>query len=135
MAMRLSSRYEPPANDMTDVRVESFENGEWCDFELYFTQPAGFLVFAYALLHCQHRYLCANAAERGLVMASATGGIEIRTDDAWRMQQLHIHFDVALKDGVAGSDDVAAIIDRMKQCPVSVNIRDVPDTRVSVIFR
>ena len=134
MAMRLNCSYQQPGNEMTDVTVQYFEDGEWHDFELYFTHPAGFLVFAYAFLHCQHRYMCLNAAERDLVMASARGLIEVRTDEEWHIQQLRIHFDVQLTSGTATVDDTAYIIDRMKHCPVSVNIKDIPDAEVSVDF-
>jgi hypothetical protein len=134
MAMRLNCRYQQPNNEMTDVSVQYFEAGEWHDFELYFTHPAGFLLFVYAFLHCQHRYLCVNAAERDLIMDSASGLIEVRTDEEWHMQKLRIHFDVQSSNAVATADDAAYIIDRMQHCPVSVNIKDIPDTEVLVEF-
>ncbi len=120
--MRLVSQYEGSENNIADLSVEVFEDGAWQAFDLN-TRSPGFLIFVYADFTCQHLYLRTNAAERGLILASAKGSIEMVTTEDWDLEKLQINFDVELANGKATSEDVDYIIERMKQCPVSRNIR------------
>ena len=86
------------------------------------------------MLNCQHQSLRTNAAERGLVLDSARGSITIGTRNGWELHTLHVRFEVRLKSGHPSSDDVHYIVDRMEQCPVSINLKDVPDSRTTVDF-
>jgi hypothetical protein len=132
-SMRLFSRYEGTENDVTDLRVQVFEDEQWKDFDLN-VRSAGFLVFVYAVFTCQHLYLRTNAAERGLQIDAAKGTIHIVTGQDWDLRTLRIAFEVKLRSGKAAQDDVDYIIGRMKQCPVSRNIRELEDEQTVVSF-
>jgi uncharacterized OsmC-like protein len=131
--MRLVSRYEGSENNIADLAVEAFEDGAWQAFDLN-TRSPGFLIFVYADFTCQHLYLRTNAAERGLILASAKGSIQMVTTEDWNLEKLQINFDVELANGTATSKDVDYVIERMKQCPVSKNIRGGVDMATVVHF-
>jgi hypothetical protein len=131
--MRLSCRYEQPDNVVSGLEVQNLVDSEWQDFNMNFKQP-GFLIFVYAILNCQHLYMRSNAAERGLLLDSAGGSIEVLADNGWVLQKLHVDFDVKLQSGNPSPQDVDYIIDRMRHCPVSANIKNVPDTQTRVEF-
>ena len=131
--MRLNCRYETSDNTVAKLKVENFEDDEWHDFELGFKLP-GFLIFVYAILNCQHLYMRTNAGERGLLLDSASGSIDILADDDWALQKLHIHFEARLAAGKPSTEDTEYIIDRMQHCPVSINIKDIPDSRILLDF-
>ena len=129
--MRLFCRYEEPDNSVAELDVQSFEDGEWRDFDLNTGTP-GFLIFVYAAFTCQHLYLRTNCAERGLVLESTNGSIHMLTDEDWEMQKLRIGFEGKLKSGIPSPEDVDYVVGRMRQCPVSKNIRDIADSATSV---
>jgi hypothetical protein len=131
--MRLSCRYEDPNNSIADLRVEHLVDGEWRDLNLHIGAP-GFLIFVYAIFTCQHLYLRANAAERGLAMASARGTIDAKATEDWALQRLHLRFEAELQAGTPSAEDVSYIVGRMKQCPASRNLREIPDTQTVVDF-
>ncbi len=131
--MRLECGYERPDNTVTGLRVQNLEKGAWTDFELNFAQP-GFLIFVYAVLNCQHMYMRTNAAERGLLLASARGAIAVLADSQWAVQKLHVHFEAQLHSGTPADGDVEYIVERMRHCPVSINLKAVSDGRTSVDF-
>lgn len=125
--MRLSCTYTDPDNTVASLGVELLGKDGWETFELG-TGTAGFLIFVYAVFNCQHMYMRLNCAERGLMLESASGTIEMQADRDWVVRKLAIGFEGRLKSGVPAAADIDYIIERMKQCPVSTNIRDVPDS-------
>jgi hypothetical protein len=131
--MQLSCRYQQPDNSVTDLAIQNLAEGQWCDFNLDFGQP-GFLIFVYAVLNCQHLYMRTNAAERGLSLDSARGSIEVQANADWVLQKLLVQFEVQLQAGTPSPKDVDFIIDRMQHCPVSINLRDIPDSQTRVDF-
>jgi hypothetical protein len=131
--MRLSCRYEQPENKVAELSVETVVDGEWRGFNLDFQQP-GFLIFVYAILNCQHLYMRTNATERGLVLDSAQGSIDVLAGGEWLLEKLHVDFQVRLVSGDPSREDVDYIIDRMQHCPVSTNIRAVADLRTGLEF-
>jgi hypothetical protein len=131
--MQLECRYEQPHNTVSGLRVKNRVKGVWEDFELSFAQP-GFLIFVYAILNCQHMYMRTNADERGLVLASSTGSIDVLADSDWVVQKLHVRFEARLNSGKPSPDDVDYIVDRMQHCPVSVNLAGIGDSRTRVEF-
>ena len=132
--MRLVCRYAEPENTVDDLTVQNFEEGEWRNLALSERTP-GFLVFAYAVFTCQHLYFRTNCAERGLPLASAEGLIHVLTTEDWDLTSVHVHFEGTLRSGAASSRDTEYIVSRMKQCPVSRNLREPPDTRTTVKLR
>ena len=132
--MRLGCRYEDPDNTVGELGVENLEEGEWRDLDLN-TRSPGFLVFVYAVFTCQHLYFRTNCAERRLMLESAEGAIEVVTTEDWALTRLHVRFNGKLKSGNPSLGDVDYIVGRMKQCPVSKNTREPPDTQTTVNFR
>ena len=131
--LRLSCRYEKAENTVAALGVQNWLDDEWQDFNLDFGQP-GFLIFVYAILNCQHLYMRTNAAEQGLLLDSALASIDVLADEEWRLQKLHVQFEVKLRSGSPAREDIDYIIDRMQHCPVSTNLKDVPDTRTVLKF-
>lgn len=131
--MRLVSRYAPPDNSVAELDVEHLIDGAWQPFDLNVRSP-GFDVFVYAVLTCQHMYFRSNCAERGLILESAEGSIEILATQDWEMQRLRVHFTAKLSSGTPSEEAVEYIAGRMGQCPVSINLKPVPDTATQVDF-
>jgi hypothetical protein len=131
--MRLFCRYQDSENSIKELLTQNLSEGDWRDFDLNPGQP-GFLIFVYAILNCQHLYLRTNAAERGLLFDSANGFIDVCADQTWELQKVHVQFDVRLKSGKPLPEDVTHIIARMQHCPVSINLKDIPDSKTSVEF-
>ena len=129
--MRLKSTYEGHNNVIASLEVEHRVKGEWQPLDLSMASP-GFDIFVYAIFACQHRFFRVNCAERKLVLNSATGNIVIGADKDWNMETLQVHFSGQLGSGQASPDDIDYILLRMQQCPVSVNIRDVPVTESTI---
>lgn len=131
---RLTARYESTENSVTSLLFEHQVKNEWQQYDPA-NYAAGFLVFLYALLNCQHLYFRVNAAERGLQLKSAQGLLKVEANNDWEMQKMHIHMEGLLVTGAPGADDEAYIIERMSHCPVSVNLKAVPDTRTTIQFK
>jgi len=129
--MELSCRYVRPDNTPVELAVRNLVDGEWQDFVLSFKTP-GFQSFVYAILNCQHLYMRTNAAERGLLLDSARGSVEVAANDTWVLQSLRVHFDAGIASGEPKPGDVEYIIDRMGHCPVSVNLKAPDDTRTTL---
>ncbi|MDX2457607.1 MAG: hypothetical protein QNL87_08880 [Gammaproteobacteria bacterium] len=129
--MRLRSTYEGDTNTITSLEVEHRVKGEWQPLDLGVASP-GFDIFVYAVFACQHQFFRVNCAERKLALNSAEGNIVIGADKDWNMETLQVHFSGQLGSGQASPDDIDAIVSRMKQCPVSRNIREVPVTESTV---
>ncbi len=132
-SMRMQCSYEGDANAIASLVVEHEVEGQWQPLELGLTTP-GFDIFVYAVFTCQHLYFRVNCAERGLVLNSAEGSIVIGAGADWNMETLQVHFSGRLGSGQASQDDIDSIVARMKQCPVSRNLVEVPDARSSVIL-
>lgn len=131
--MRLVSHYEGTENTVTDLAVEVLEEGQWKDLDLNSRSP-GFVIFVYSVFTCQHLYLRTNAAEQGLLMDHANGSIHMITTEDWSLKKLHVRFDVTLVSGSASSDEADYIIGRMKQCPVSRNLRGIAEDKTELSF-
>jgi hypothetical protein len=125
--MRLHCRYQDPENIVAELHVEFLADGEWISFDLHPLTP-GFLIFTYSIFTCQHLFMRMNCAERGLILDSAEGSIELITSEKWDMQKLHIRFDGKLKGGAPTELDIDEIIRHMGHCPVSRNIQEPPES-------
>jgi hypothetical protein len=129
--LRLSCRYEDPDNSIADLKAEVLAGGQWEELLLSVRTP-GFLLFVYTILTCQHLYMRMNCAEKGLRLDSANGSIALLASEDWSVRKMHIRFDGRLKSGTPTREDVDYIIERMKQCPVSKNLKGFPDSRTEV---
>ena len=132
--MRIFCGYREPDNTVESQRVELFKEGEWADFDLD-TGTAGFLIFVYAVLACQQMHLRLGCKDRGLQLASAAGDIEIATTADWTISRLRVNFSAVLNSGEASKEDVATVIQRMKNCPVSKNLTFTPKAETTLEFR
>jgi hypothetical protein len=131
--MRLQCRYAGDDNAPQEQSIEHRTESGWTPLELGFKTP-GFLVLVYAVLNCQHLYMRVNAAERGFELGSAEGSIDIETNADWEVQRLTVHFDVRVRRGAPSAEDTAYIIDRMRHCPVSVNLKEPPSSATTIEF-
>ena len=131
--MRLVCRYVAPDNSVAELEVEHLLDGAWQPFDLNVRSP-GFQVFVYAVLTCQHMYFRSNCAERGLSLESATGSIELLASQDWEVRRLWVRFDGKLSGGTPKAGAIEHIVGRMGQCPVSVNLKPVADTRIHIAF-
>ena len=119
--LRLTCTYKGYKNDVNDLAVDVLSNDKWETLDLSIRSP-GFLQFVNALFSCQHLYMRTNSAERGLILISATGEIEVETGEFWDITNASITFHAKLKSGTPTEDDLDYITDRMTHCPVSTNI-------------
>jgi len=132
-SMRMKSTYEGNTNNVSSLEVEHMVEGQWQSLDLGLASP-GFEIFVYAVFTCQHMYFRVNCAERGLVLNTADGSIVIGADQDWKIETLRVNFSGQLGSGQASPDAIGYIISRMKQCPVSRNIRETPDVELTVIL-
>jgi len=130
---RLHCQYSQPDNAVAGFAVEHRTQDGWQPFELSFATP-GFEAFVYAIFNCQHLYMRVNAAERGLLLASAEGSIEAIADEDWTLRKLQVRFEARLQSGNPSESHVADILDRMRHCPVSTNLKQPPEMVVEVRF-
>ena len=130
--MRLDCQYAKE-NSIASLKVEHLDGDVWKSLELDTLTP-GFLIFTYAVFTCQHMFLRANANERSLQLASSSGSIMIDAAPDWRIEKLHVAFDVTLESGTPTADDIDYITGRMQQCPVSKNLGEIADTQTELRF-
>ncbi len=129
--IQISAGYDGPENTIAEYAAQCEEDGQWREFVLAPDEP-GFVIFVYAIANCQHLHLRIGATERGLALEEAEGLVEVVTDGDWKMKALHIRFEGRLRSGRASARDIDAIIERMGNCPVSMNLADIRDTRISL---
>jgi hypothetical protein len=131
--LRLSCSYRDPDNSIDTLEVEVLTGDGWQSLDLSPGSP-GFLLFVYTLLHCQHTYMRVNCAERKLMLASATGSIDVGASEQWVLERVNIEFAGRLKSGSPARGDTDYIVDRMRHCPVSMNLRPVADSHTRLIL-
>lgn len=131
--MRLSCAYTGSENDITELEVEHLNEGAWEMFEPGLQSP-GFLIFVYAIFHCQHRLFRVTAARQQLLLDSARGSINVTTGADWKIKTLRLGFEGRLRAGEACLQDIDMITAAMKGCPVSVNLREGTEATSSIRF-
>lgn len=129
--MRLQCRYEGSDNSVAGLSVDQRVGDRWQPLALGLRSP-GFDIFVYAILTCQHMYFRVNCAERGLQLGSAEGDIEVGAADDWTIDVLAVKFSGRLVNGSPAEGDTEYIVSRMRQCPVSHNLRAVTDASTTV---
>jgi hypothetical protein len=129
--LRLSCSYQDPDNSIAGLDVEVLTEDGWQVLDVN-TRTAGFLLFVYTILTCQHTYMRVNCAERGLALESTRASLELVAREDWIIQRLHSSFNGRLRSGRAADEDEAFIVERMAHCPVSGNLIEIPDTRITL---
>jgi uncharacterized OsmC-like protein len=132
--MQMSCDYQEPDNLVARLQVKVFEDEDWKAFDLNTGSP-GFLVFVYAVLSCQQLHMRLGCAGRGLNLDSASGEIEVVTTEDWVITRLQVDFSARLKAGTVSAEDLATIIQRMKNCPVSRNLAFSPHSETTLVFQ
>jgi hypothetical protein len=131
--LRLRCTYAGSENKIEHLTVEIHDDNQWEPFDLS-VRSAGFLLFINGLLSCQHLYMRTNSAERNLVLESATGELQMVTNEFWGIKEIVVKFNAQLKSGSPTEDDINYITGRMKHCPVSTNLPDSIQIKNSVHF-
>ena len=131
--MILRCNYTGDENDISQLTVEHLVDSDWHELTLSTDSP-GFDIFLYAILTCQHMYFKNNAAEYGLIMNSSEGFITVIADEYRSIQSLHVDFKGMLKKGIANTEIIDSIAARMNLCPVSINLKDFLDRKITVVF-
>jgi hypothetical protein len=131
--MLLQCEYSGSENHIEQLHVEQLLDGDWQLLDLNIYSP-GFDVFMYAILTCQHMYFRKNATERQLVLSSSEGLITINADEHRSIESLHVEFTGRLKSGTASDDTILFLEQRMGLCPVSINLKNIPDRMITVSF-
>jgi len=132
--MRLLCTYKDPDNTIDNLNVEVLTQDGWQPLDLSVTSP-GFQIFVYSVFTCQHMYFRVNCAERGLILEKSEGSIMLATDREWNITTLHVDFVGELKRGLVNQDDIDYIAERMQQCPVSKNTREIADSITAISFK
>jgi len=131
--MLLQCQYKGDKNDIGQLHVERLVEDDWRDLDLNIYTP-GFDIFMYSILTCQHMYFRNNAAEYGLVMESSEGLITVMANNHRSIETLNIEFNGKLKKGNVTNEAVASIVARMGLCPVSINLKDIPNNTINATF-
>ncbi len=131
--MLLQCHYTGEENNIDQLHIEHLVDDNWHELELNTSTP-GFDIFMYAILTCQHMYFRNNATEYGLTLDSSEGVITIITDEHRSIETLNVDFKGKLKSGKATDDIVKSIAARMALCPVSINLRDIKNSKITAHF-
>ena len=122
------------SNKVSKLVFEHLVNQQWQEYDPR-NFAGGFLVLLYAILNCQHTYFRANATEQGIGLNSCEGSLIAETNADWELLSMHINFDAKLAAGNPTQKDSEYIVDRMRQCPVSVNLKSIPDLKTTINFK
>jgi hypothetical protein len=131
--LRMHADYTSDKNKIDTLEVEVLHDGEWEPVELGIRSP-GFLLFINALFTCQHLYMRSNCAERGIELASASGELQVVTNEVWEIQRAAVSFVATIRQGEPTAEAVEYIIERMHHCPVSTNLPDSLRLSVNLDF-
>jgi len=131
--MKLSCTYTEDNNTVDQLSVQHLVEQDWVDFELGL-RTAGFDIFMYAVLTCQHTYMRLNAAEQGVQLQLCEGSLHIAAGEDWNIERLDVKFTVQAAAAPA-ADTVDYIIERMQRCPVSVNLQHSINCDTRLEFR
>jgi hypothetical protein len=131
--MLLHCHYTGDKNTIDELHVEHLVEDNWKKLDLNTATP-GFDIFMYAILTCQHTYFRTNAAEYGLIMSSSEGLITVIADKHRSIETLNVEFKGKLKKGTVTDEAVGSITARMGLCPVSINLKDIPNNHITVSF-
>lgn len=131
--LRMKCIYSGDDNTVLSRSVEHLHENQWKPFELGIGSP-GFEIFVYSLLECQHTYMRTNCAERGLVLDTSECDAIIGANKDWALDTLNMRFSIILDSGSASTENTDYIVSRMKQCPVSRNLREIRDSEIHLDF-
>jgi hypothetical protein len=120
--LRSVATHNGDSNDLAslEIELESDGEGEWQALALTSLSPP-FRAFVCSALMCQHAYLRMNAAERDLILQEARGELWLTSED-WLVRDITAHFKLLLLEGHPSPEDLEAIAQHMRDCPISKNL-------------
>ncbi|NCF36231.1 MAG: hypothetical protein GWP56_07560 [Gammaproteobacteria bacterium] len=133
LELRASFRYSGDDNHLDQIDAEVLTDQGWKPLQIENSSP-GFLLFVYSFLICQHTYFHANSTERSLLLERASLDLSLTADEGWRIQKVGVAIDSKLRGGTADPAAIDHIKQRMRLCPVSVNLVEPPDYRINLKF-
>ena len=131
--MLLQCQYTEDNNEIEHLHVEHLVDDAWQPLDLNYYTP-GFDIFMYAILTCQHTYFRTNAEKYGLILKSSEGFVTVMADKHRNIETLNVEFNGILKKGNPTEEAVDSIVARMGLCPVSINLKDIPQNIITVNF-
>lgn len=131
--MLLQCQYTGDNNEIGELHIEQLIEDDWKDLDLNVRTP-GFDIFMYAILTCQHTYFRLNAEKYGLILKSSEGLITVMADKHRSIETLNVEFHGKLKSGEVTDEAVDSITARMSLCPVSINLKDIPNNIIKATF-
>lgn len=131
--LRASFGYDGDDNRIEKLDAEILTDEGWSALDLNLSSP-GFLIFVYSFLICQHTYFRANCTESGLLLDRADVELLLIAGDDWKIERVDVDIRSTLRDGEARQDIVDYIRERMRHCPVSINLNEPADYRIALNF-
>ena len=131
--LRASFDYSGDNNNIDHISAQVWSDNRWDRLEIDNTSP-GFLIFVYAFLICQHTYFHANSSERGLLLEHSEVELDLQADSDWKIQQIRVGIDATLRNGNPDQTTSDYIRERMRQCPVSVNMNEPAEYQIELKF-
>jgi len=131
--LRTVFHYRGDDNKIDYLEAEVLTEDGWQTLQIGNDSP-GFLIFVYAFLICQHTYFHANSSESGLLLDHTKLELTMCTDENWKIDQVKVKVNATLRAGKADSTGIEYIKQRMRQCPVSVNLKEPSDYRIELDF-
>ena len=131
--LRAAFLYADEDNRIDSLNAEILTDDGWQALDLKLSSP-GFLIFVYSFLICQHTYFHANCTESGLLLQHAEVDLLLVAGDDWRIGQIDVGIRPTLRAGEPAAETIAYIENRMRQCPVSINLNEPADYRIQLEF-
>jgi len=129
--LRASFVYGGEDNSIEKLTAEILTDEGWNPLDLNLSSP-GFLIFVYSFLICQHTYFHANCTESGLLLDRADLELLLVAGADWRIERVAVDIKSSLRCGEARRETVDYIERRMRQCPVSINLREPADYGIAL---
>ena len=131
--LRAAFRYSGDDNHLDRIDAEVLTDHGWQPLQIDNSSP-GFLLFVYSFLICQHTYFHANTTEHALLLERASLDLSLTADEEWRIQKISVAVDSRLRGGAADPAVIDYIKQRMRLCPVSVNLMEPADYAINLEF-
>lgn len=125
--------YSGDDNHLDEISAEVLTDAGWRPLEINNTSP-GFLIFVYSFLVCQHTFFHGNCSESGLLLERASAELDLIAADNWKIDRIRVRIEARLRAGTAGQAEIDYIRQRMRLCPVSVNLVEPPDYQIELEF-
>ena len=126
----MAGEYTGADNEIKELHYEHLTADGWQIYDPG-NHKAGFLIFLYALFNCQHMHFRMKSAERSLKVGQVSGELDVQAEEDWTITQFKVHIGGKLVSGQPNDDDIAYIIDRMRHCPSSINLK-FQDAKISI---